>query len=261
MPRGRPRRERILASARSVLRRGDRATVDQIAAAAGTSKAAFYREFESRAALLDALRLEPEPDARRRVLEAALALIGAHGLGSLSMDEVAARAGVSRANVYRLFPGKQALFVGVIQAFSPLEAVSQAVTAMSDQPPDVVMPELARLIYRVVAGRLGLMRSVFLEVSSMSSDAEAAAQQLAATVLGTVGVYVMTQMQEGRLRAMHPILALQSFVGPIFFHLMTQPLAEGVLGLEIDGEDAVTALAQGWLRAMQPDPIEGDASE
>ena len=100
-----------------------------IAAASGTSKAGFYREFESRAALLDALSLEPEPDARQRILEAAVELVGAHGLTALSMDEVASRAGVSRANLYRLFPGKQALFIGVIHAYSPLDPVSQVLTA------------------------------------------------------------------------------------------------------------------------------------
>jgi len=63
----------------------------------------------------------------------------------------------------------------------------------------------------------------------------------------------MKQMQAGRLRMVHPILALQSFIGPIFFHLMTRPMAERLLGLEMEGEAAVTALAEGWLRSMKPD--------
>ncbi|HEV2218396.1 MAG TPA: TetR/AcrR family transcriptional regulator [Candidatus Dormibacteraeota bacterium] len=265
MPRGKPRRDRILAGAKSVLSRNDRASVAAIAAASGTSRTGFYREFESRAALLDALSLEPEPDARQRILEAAFELVGAHGLTELSMDEVAARAGVSRANLYRLFPGKQALFVGVIHAFSPLDPVRQLVAAMSEEPPEVVMPEVARTVYRVVAGphapRIGLLRAVFFEVSSLSPDAEAAAHELATTVFASVGAYLLKQMQAGRLRMVHPVLALQSFVGPVFFHLMTRPLAERVLGLNMEGEAAVTALAEGWLRAMKPDETTGGASE
>jgi len=254
MPRGKLRRERILAGAKSLLARADHATVAEIAAASGTSKAGFYREFPSRAALIAALSLEPEPDARRRILEAALEAIGEHGLTSLSMDEVAARAGLSRANLYRLFPGKEALFTGVIHEFSPLDPVTAVAQQLSDQPPEVVMPELARTVNRVVAPqRLGLMRAIFFEVSSMSPEAEAAAQDLAATAIGTVGMYVMTQMQQGRLRTMNPILALQAFMGPIFFHLLTRPMAERVLGLDMDGDAAVTALAESWLRAMKPD--------
>lgn len=265
MRRGKQRRDRILTGARSVLSRNDRASVAVIAAASGTSKAGFYREFESRAALLDALSLEPEPDARQRILGAALELLGTHGMTALSMDEVAARASVSRANLYRLFPGKQALFVGVIHAFSPLDAVSRLVSAMSDEPPEVVMPELARTVYRVVAGphapRIGLLRTLFFEVSSLSPDADAAAQELATAVFASVGAYVLKQMQAGRLRMIHPVLALQSFVGPVFFHLATRPLAERLLGLNMDGEAAVTALAEGWLRAMKPDDEEERVSE
>jgi hypothetical protein len=72
-------------------------------------------------------------------------------------------------------------------------------------------------------------------------------------VLGSVGMYVASQMAAGTLRQMHPMLALQSFIGPIFFHLLTRPLAERALGLDIEGEQAVTLLAESWLRAMKPD--------
>src|SRR5690348_16382715 len=110
------RRGRILAQARVLLQGERKPTVEAIAAAAGVSKAAFYREFGSRAALVRALRLEPEPGTRERVLTAALELIGAGGLTALSMDELAVRAAVSRATLYRLFPGKSALFVSVVRA-------------------------------------------------------------------------------------------------------------------------------------------------
>jgi hypothetical protein len=50
---------------------------------------------------------------------------------------------------------------------------------------------------------------------------------------------------------------MQSFVGPIFFHLLTRSMAERLLGLDIDGEQAVVDLARAWLRAMKPDE-EGD---
>ena len=231
--------------------------MEAIASAAGISKAAFYREFPSRTALLDELRLEPEPDSRERILRAALELIGVGGLAALSMDELAARAGVSRATLYRLFPGKPPLFVEVVRAFSPLEAVTTTLTEMQAEPPEVVMPELARTIYRVIAGPgspgIGMLRAVFIEVSMFSAEAEAAARDIATTVLATAGAYVMSQMAAGRLRHMPPLVALQGFIGPIFFHLLTRPFAERVMGLEMDGEQAVTLLAEGWLRAMRPD--------
>lgn len=250
-------RERILSGARGLLAEGEVPTVGQVAAAAGISRASFYRAFESRRALLQALEVEPEPGARERILDAGMDMVGASGLAALSMDELAVQAGVSRATLYRLFPGKSALFTGLLRTFSPLEPVSILVNSMRDQPPEVVMPEIARTVFRTVYGsgtpRIGLLRAVVLELSSLSPDSEDAARDLVAAIFGSVGAYVMAQMAAGRLRPMHPLLALQSLVGPIFFHLLTRPFAERVLGLEIEGEQAVVDLAGSWLRAMKPD--------
>jgi AcrR family transcriptional regulator len=221
------------------------------------SRTSFYRAFESRGALLEALAVQPEPAARQKILEAALVMVGAHGLSALSMDELASRSGVSRATLYRLFPGKPVLFTSLIKAYSPLEPVSRLVSEMKDEPPAAVMPEIARTVYRTVYGsgetRLGLLRAVFFEVSSLAPDAEDSAREAMRTILGSVGAYVMAQMTSGRLRPMSPLLALQSFIGPIFFHVLTRPLVERVLGIDIDGEEAVTELADSWLRSMRPE--------
>jgi len=250
-------RERILTGARGLLAEGDVPTVGQVTAAAGVSKASFYRAFDSHRALLEALEVEPEPAARERILESALAMVGAGGLAALSMDDLAVRAGVSRATLYRLFPGKPALLTSLLRTYTPLEPVSRLANSIQELPPEVVMPEIARTIFRTVNGPgapgIGLLRAIFFEVSALSPDAEEAARDAVATILGSVGAYVMAQMAAGRLRMMHPLLALQAFIGPIFFHLLTRSLAERVAGFDIDGEQAAVLLADNWLRAMRPD--------
>jgi AcrR family transcriptional regulator len=236
---------------------GGRPTVSDFAAAAEVSRASFYRAFKSRDALIEALNRTPEPDARERILKAAFELVGQHGLAALSMDDLADRAHVSRATLYRLFPGKGALFTALVRAYSPLEPVTRVLTDMGHEPPAAVMPEVARAVYRsVYAGgenRTGLLRALFFEVSSLAPDTEDAAREVIASLVGTMVMYLTTQMSGGNLRRMHPLLALQSFMGPIFFHLITRPAAERVLGIEIGGEEAVTELAEVWLRAMLPE--------
>ncbi len=250
-------RDRILGKARSLLKTGGNPTVTEMAAAAGVSRASFYREFESREALLEALDVQPEPGARERILDAALKLIGADGLNALSMDDLATQAEVSRATLYRLFPGKAALFTSLVHAFSPLDPVTELFSARQGEPPEVLMPEIARTVYRTFYGagesRVGVLRALFFEISSLSPDTAEGAQDAIRGLVGSVVFYLMGQMRDGRLRQMHPLLALQLFVGPIFFHLLTRPLAEQMLGLDVDGENAVTLLAESWLRAMTPE--------
>jgi AcrR family transcriptional regulator len=253
-------REKILGKARDLLVKGGSPTVAQLAAAAGVSRATFYRAFETREALLEALELQPEPGARERILDAALKLVGAQGLNALSMDDLANQADVSRATLYRLFPGKPALFSSLVHRYSPLDPVSHLLNTRRGEPPEVLMPEIARTVYRTFysdgESRVGILRAIFFEISSLTPDAVEAAQDSLRTVVGSFAMYVVEHMQAGHLRPMHPVLALQSFVGPIMFHLLTRSLAEQMLGLRIDGEQAVTELAENWLRGMTPK--EGD---
>lgn len=243
---------RILDRAPSVLAADNKATVADLARAAGVSRASFYRHFKSRDSLLAALDVTPEPAANERILAAAVDAISTRGLSALAMDDLADRAGVSRATLYRLFPGKAALLVAMIHAYSPLDPVMEVLSERSGEPPEVLMPEIARTAQRAVAGRTGLMRAVFFEVSGLSPEIEEVAAGSIAKVAGLLVAYMRAQMDAGRLRRMEPLLALQSFIGPVFFHILTRPIAEKVLHLDIDGETAVTQLAEAWLRAMAP---------
>lgn len=245
--------KRILERAAAVIARGGKPTIGDFAAAAGVSRASFYRHFKSREALFAALNVTPEPETRERILTAAADMVGEQGLRPLSMDDLADRSGVSRATLYRIFPGKGALLAALIESYSPLEPVAQLLSARHDEPPEIVMPEVARTAYRATAGRSGLISALLFEVSGLSVETEQVAAQAIVRVAGLLLMYMSGQMSAGRLRQTHPMIALQSFIGPVLFHILTRPLAERVLNLDIEGEAAVTQLAEAWLRAMAPE--------
>ena len=225
-----------------------------VADAAGVSRATVHRHFRTRADLLAALDLEPDPDARARVLAAAARLLGRDGLAALSMDELAAEAGVSRAPAYRLFPGKAALVEALMDAYTPFDPIIARLQEVGDRPPDEVLPEIGRLAASIAAANVGILRAIFFEVTSGSPDAVAGAGRPIQGMTRALGGYLARQMEAGRLRTMHPTLAVEALLGPLIFYLLTRPYAARLTGLDASFEDAVQQLVGVALRGLQPSP-------
>jgi AcrR family transcriptional regulator len=240
-----------------------RLSMDQLAAAAGVSRATLYRLFGSQQHLLHELGLAPPPTVRSRILDTALDLVGRHGLAELSMDELAATAGVSRATLYRLFPGKEALFADLVRRFSPFEPIAAVLENLGDRSPAEVIPAVARAMAVAMDGHIGLLLQLLFEVSrdrhpdpdGGDGTREGTAQGM--RTLPLVSGYLAGQMAAGRLRRMDPDLAFQALAGPIVLHLLWRPLtASQVDGPPAGGaplEEAVEELVGVWLRAMATD--------
>jgi TetR/AcrR family transcriptional repressor of mexJK operon len=253
MPAAVPPRERIMTEASRVLARNRQASVEDIAIAAGVSRTTFYRAFPSRAQLLRAIEVQPEPDTRQRVLDASIRMLRTQTLKELSMDALATEAGVSRANLYRLFPGKSALFKAILLAYSPFEPVMAVFARASDHPPEEVIPEVVLTAYRTVAGHTGIVRTLLLEVTSMTPEFVQAFAETGLVAFGTFAQYLAGQMAMGRLRRIHPMVAVQSLVGGVMFHLLAAPvMSQGMVGVP-SGEEVVLQFAHLWLRGMRPE--------
>jgi AcrR family transcriptional regulator len=233
-------------------------SMGELAAGAGVSRATLYRLFGSQHNLLEQLGLAPPPAVRSRILDTALDLVGRHGLAELSMDELAATAGVSRATLYRLFPGKEALFAALVRSFSPFEPIAAVLEAAGDRPPAEVIPKVAHAMAAAMDGHVGLLLQLLLEFSrdrhpdGGHGTGEAAAQGM--RTLPLVTRYLAAQMAAGRLRRMDPELAFQALAGPIVLHLLWRPPAAP----RVDEpparprplEEVVDELVGVWLRAM-----------
>jgi len=247
----------VVAAARLACADGRQPTMEELAAAAGVGVRTLYRMFGSRQALLRVAGCAQEPTARELILEAALELVGRHGLAELSMDELAAAAGVSRATLYRLYPGKSALFGGLMRAYSPWEGVATAIEALPDGRPEEVMPAVGHAMAAALEGRTGLLLRMVFELLKADPDTAEGMRHGMARGVPDLVQYLSAQMAAGRLRRMHPILATQLLAGPIVTQLLMQPLTESLIGFELSPSEAVDEIVDAWLRSRAPEDETG----
>ena len=97
------------------------------------------------------------PKRRRRkesraaeIVESARAIFCDHGFAAARIDDIAARAGVSKGLVYVYFPTKEALFEAVARAsvLPVLEVAAAAVTSDSVTPASDQMRAILTMLYR-----------------------------------------------------------------------------------------------------------------
>jgi hypothetical protein len=93
---------------------------------------------------------------------------------------------------------------------------------------------------------------VFLEVTSGTDAALAGLRPALTSTLAVLGEYMAEQMARGRLRPMHPLLAIQSVIGPIFFHLLSRPSLERLMPIPMTPLDAVDDLVLTAVSGLEP---------
>ena len=85
---------------------------------------------------LDGMTAKPNPARRARIVHEAQQLFFSQGLKGVSMDAVAAAAGIKKANLFHYFPSKEALELAVLDRFSTdlREQLAAQFAASADDP-------------------------------------------------------------------------------------------------------------------------------
>lgn len=88
------------------------------------------------------IRLSPEA-RRRQILDIAAAILTDHGVEAVQITDVAVRANVTRPIVYRFFPTREALVLGVLEDFANAldTAYREALVRSFGEPIDVITRE------------------------------------------------------------------------------------------------------------------------
>jgi AcrR family transcriptional regulator len=176
--------------------------------------------------------------ADRAILAAAVELMAEHGVRDLRMDDVAERARVGKATIYRRYRSKDELIAAAV------EALVREITLPDTGSTRADLLALMRSAVEVYSGSLeaALMPSL---VEAMKRDAELARlvrEGFLARRRAALGAVLERGVERGDLRRDLDVeLALDVLGGPLFYRLLItggpidKQLADGVVDLILRG--------------------------
>ena len=166
-----------------------------------------------------------QPSRQRRkearpaeLLEAAFDLFVERGFAATRIDDIAARAGVSKGTVYLYFPSKQAVFEALVrQAVLPNVERLIGETAQPGAPVLEILPRLLRAIMSVVAGSplARFPRLIIAEAPHFPELAQFWRETVIDRMLGTVSGLIERGIAAGEIRPVDPPDTARLLVAPL----------------------------------------------
>lgn len=170
--------------------------------------------------------LQPgEPKFRRRkadrpaeIVQAALAVFAEKGFAAAKLDEIAARAGVSKGALYLYFETKEDLFRAVVtQGVAPNLAPAKALAAAHPGPfPDLVRTlagRIAQIVQETEVG--GVAKMVIGEARNFPELARVWHDELAGEALATVAGAIAAAQDRGEVRPGDPRVYAVQLIAPL----------------------------------------------
>ena len=172
-------------------------------------------------------------DTRERILESATILFGTRGFDSVSLDQIAAEAGIAKQSLLYWFASKDDLIQAVLvnMAAELTVVVEAAIRSAPDMPLDR-LEAVIHAVFRPAVRRpalLGLLR----ELSRLPPGAAEHLTEILNPLVTRAGMWLRTEMEAGRLRQGDPSLII-ALVYATVAGIATEPEALRVVGWSQD---------------------------
>lgn len=191
-------------------------------------------------------RAEARPD---EVLDAALALFTEKGFAATRVEEIAARAGLSKGAVYLYFPSKEAIIEGLVRrAVVPIAKSALQFAESFEGDPRLLITTLVRML----AGRvsqpqaMASLRLLMREILNFPELAAMYRREVLDRAIPVAEGVIRRGIEQGYLRPVDPHLTIRSVVGPLLAHVL---LAE-VFGITPPGGLDLDRLVENHLTIL-----------
>ena len=150
--------------------------------------------------------------AESAILEAAIALLGEAGWGGLTIDGIAARAGVGKATIYRHWSSKAEVAIEAFKAFIP---------PLDDPDTGSFADDVRAVVHNMVDGLsnspLAAILPALVDAAERDPEVERLFKEFGTTRRAVLRAVFARAAHRGELRdGLDPEVAIDILVGPIF---------------------------------------------
>ena len=194
----------------------------------------------------------PARDRRLQIMRAAKELFARQGFEGTTTREIAQRARVNEAIIFRHFPSKEDLYWAIIDGESEragwLPALEQLLqSGASDRE---IFAGIAEDILVRRIKEENLSRLLLFSALENQRRSQRFFQTHVVAYYERIAAYIRRRIEEGEFRAADPLLAARGFVGMVVYHSLIQEIYGAKRYQDFDVKEVSETLTDIWLGGM-----------
>ncbi|HEU4415250.1 MAG TPA: TetR/AcrR family transcriptional regulator [Candidatus Angelobacter sp.] len=193
-------------------------------------------------------------DRRRQIMRAASGLFARRGYRGTTTREIAERARINEALLFRHFPSKEKLYWAIVEESCSARGRRLKIDKILNAGGSdlEVFSSIAREFLARNARDTELTRLLWFTALESHSLSRRFFRTFVAVYYEALAAYIRRRISEGGFRDVDPLLSARGFLGMVVYHFLIQELFGGNKYQTFDSEMVAETLAGVWLNGMQP---------
>jgi len=193
------------------------------------------------------------PDRRRQIMDAACGLFARQGFSGATTRQIAERAHITEALIFRHFPNKEDLYWAVLEDKCQRKKQLHLKLASRNgngHGPEVMFAEIAEDLLRRTSEDTTLTRLLLFSALDNHRLAHRFFRTYIMDYYGILAGRIRSLVRRGAFRRVNPLLAARGFLGMLIYHIWIQELFGGQRYHKLDPHQVSKTLTKIWMEGM-----------
>jgi len=191
-------------------------------------------------------------DRKASIIRSAAALFGEKGFNGTKTREIASRAGVSEALIFKHFPSKEELYAAILLEKSPVPSLLERIQVLANKRHDL---EVFTTIAETIVGGAPdqhLMRLILFSALENHELSDMFFQNHIRQFYDVLADYIKQRISDGAFQPVEPMVAARAFMGMLIYHRLLTVLFRAPLAQE--PQDIVKTFVTVFMNGLTNQP-------